>query len=51
MKNVLYVVTLLLGISSTMAQSKTVHLYGSLKDLNLKEVVLKYDGATAFVSD
>ena len=51
MKSILYVVTLLLGISSTMAQSQTVRLYGSLKDLKLQEVILKYDGATAFISD
>ena len=51
MKSILYVVVLLLGISSAMAQSKTVRLYGSLKELKLQEVTLKYDGATAFISD
>lgn len=51
MKKILNVVILLLAMLSTMAQSKTVHLYGSLKDLNLQEVTLKYDGATAFISE
>lgn len=51
MKNILNVITMLLGIMSVMAQPQTVRLYGSLKDLKLQEVILKYDGATAFISD
>ncbi len=33
------------------AKPKTVKLYGSLKALNVSEILLRYDGTTAFISD
>lgn len=42
---------LMLASVGCLAKPKTVKLYGSLKALKLAEVPLRYDGATAFISD
>ncbi len=47
----IYLLFIVLLLAACGEQPKSVRLYGSLKDLKVQNVVLKYDGATSLISD